>query len=45
MPLLKNAELVSEDEHFDYIEYLMNNPIKVDDNFKPLTREEIYERR
>jgi len=31
-------------EDFDMIEYLLANPLSIED-FKPLTREEIYERR
>ena len=29
-------------EHFDMIEYLLANPLKIE-GFKPFTREEIYE--
>ena len=38
--------LLAEDstENLDMIEYLLANPLNVED-FKPLTREEIYERR
>ena len=38
--------LLAEDstENLDMIEYLLSNPLNVR-NFKPLTREEIYERR